>query len=127
MDLAQMIEDKTISERSHRSTSSGSPHQSYAPAEEQQTRVVDIQQEALKNQISEAHPGATFKYITEIEIQNKRAKGHCEEKYFPRHRFKDHTFQVLTMCAEEENTDETEVGVIKEEYPHSTTIIWIPS
>lgn len=26
MDLAQMIEDKTISERSHRSTSSGSPH-----------------------------------------------------------------------------------------------------
>lgn len=39
-------------------------------------------------------------------MMNKKAKGlcfHCDEKFSPRHKCKDRTLQVLTVCDNEDN------------------------
>lgn len=98
MELAQMIENKNVVERSigvfqinflTRTT--------LLQRNNKLTRVLKVQQEALKNQVSGAHSNWTFKRIIEIKIQNKMAKRlclYCDEKYSPGYYCKDHTLQV---------------------------------
>ena len=66
--------------------------------------------------------GATFKRLTEIEIQDKRVKGlcfRCDEKFSPGHRCKHKSLQVLTVCDEEESGREAEKEDVEEqERPH---------
>lgn len=49
MELAQMIRDKNVVERSNRSISSEIFQWSYTPVEEQQAQVLDVQQNAVKD------------------------------------------------------------------------------
>ncbi|XP_024027885.1 uncharacterized protein LOC112093511 [Morus notabilis] len=111
MELAQMIEDKNTTARVNRSNTVGFSYQNSAPPGGQKTQTLGFQRETQKDRDSGVRPGGTIKHLTETEIQDKRAKGLCfqgDEKFFPGHRCKDRSLQVLTVCDDEEGVEAAE-------------------
>ena len=141
MELAQMIEDKNTAKQINKSNSVsfsyrnsiplvGQKTQTFGfqrefqsiPPGGQKTQIKGIQRDFQRDRGSGARSGATFKRLTETQIQDKRTKGlcfRCDEKFSPGHRCKDKSLHVLTVCDEEEGGGEAEEEEVEEqERPH---------